>query len=879
MPRFTYKGPDGRTVTLDGATEPTEQELDQIFSEMDTPAPDSGGLWDSVKDTGMAVAGRGLDVLGRVTGTLNRLGVGAAHAVDETVDTLQGEQSVGQGLSDFGGKIKDTITPTGVGKWKDNTDFNKVLENQGVEEYLKSVLGDTGGDWATAGLGFVGDVALDPLRIGAVNKAVGSGIKALAKAPGQAIEAALPHMPNVVQKGADKISTAASQAFVPEYQKFSHLQGPKSELNLSDTIRLYESGQRHVGEESTDIARELFKSKEKNFFGRAKEVPVDQRSAFAHAIDQGKAVPTGLEDQAQTWKSMMDDVWKEKQVMGSTTKILGPDGERLWDAPREVLSKEKNYVPYFTKSKTDAEAVVGNAFNTKTRTDKARQGYDTLEEAVRHGNAPDDAREILATALTMHGRAKRTQQFLSNVGQEFGQKAPAAGTRKLNREGFSVSDQLWMQLKDKHFPEDLAGYLERSVKLWEQPQELDKLWKTGTKLFKGAATSVNLPHHATNFLGNTMNMYTRGGMSMPEIAKQMVRSYGVLGKGKKMPKIGKYGSDELTTMAKEFEIIGTSGQLRDLTEAGTSEALTNNFIFQSMRRLGTEKVEEPARLALWFDGIEKGLSPAQSAIKVKNTLLDYAELTPFERQVRDYAIPFYTWARKNPVVQFEGLMMDPKKFANIGDAENVLWNAQEDQVNQSVIPQDWVDRGMVPGPLTGDNGELVMQRLGLPQKDLNKLSDPVGMVMEGLHPLLKMPMEYYMNQKTMGGPVQTPSGFTTPSPIASAVSGLIPDALEQQIPEALQGYANVANVAGRPRQQDVASWVMSQVPTGLVGQLTKQTIDDPKAVGIDDSKLAELLMRLGGFTPRVLTGEQQKFEMQDRKAEHRRKMSKVVMDR
>lgn len=804
MPRFTYKGPDGRTVTLEGATEPSEQELDQIFSELDTPVPDSG-VWDSIKSGATAVTGRGLDVLGRITGTLNRLGVGAAHAVDEGLDVSQGEQSLGQGLSDLGGKLVDTFTPAGegisgklqnIGKWKDNTDFNKVLENQGVEEILKKHLGEKGGDWATAGLGFAGDVLLDPLRIGAVNKAVGAGIKAIGKAPGQAIDAALPYMPKVVQKGADKLGMAVNEAFVPDYQQFAKYQGANSELNLADQIRLHQSTLRHAEEGATDTAQKLFKTEKTNWANRPMDAPLADRTAFAHAMDQGTAVPKGLEPQAEQWKKIMDDIWQEKRLMGSTSKILGRDGQRLWDAPRETLGKVENYVPYFTKSAGDTEAVVGSAFRTTTRTDKAREGYETLEEAVRHGSAPEDAREILATAVSMHEKAKRTQQFLGNIGQEFGQSTAAAGTRQLNRKNFAVSDQVWMGLKDKYFPEDLAGYLERSVKLWEKPSEMDNLWKTATKVFKGAATSLNFPHHATNGLGNVMNMYTAGGMSTLDIGKQLPRSYGIIVMGKPMPKIGNYAPDELSRLAKEYEVIGTSGHLRDLTEAGTSEKIANNFLLQTARRAGTELVEEPARLALWMDGIEKGLTPAQSAIKVKNVLLDYAELTPFERQIRDYAIPFYTWARKNPVVQFQGLMMDPKKFANIGDMQNVAWNANEDQVNKTVIPQELIDRGMLPGPLTGDNGELVMQRLGLPQADLNKLADPIGMLMEGLHPALKVPMELYTNQRGGGGEVKTKSGFATPSPIASAISAVVPDQIEQMLPEALQGYANVVNVGG-----------------------------------------------------------------------------------
>lgn len=882
MPKFQVTGPNGRVLELDGPTPPTEQELDQIFSSLDAPGADPS-LWDRTKDMAGAIGGRSLDVLGRVTGTLNRLGVGAAHAVDETIDTLQGEQSVGQGLGDFAGKIKDTFTPVGeglsgklqnIGKWKDNTDFNQVLENQGVEEYLKSKLGDKAGDWATAGAGFVGDVLLDPLRIGAVNKLVGKGIGAAGDTVGAGVKLVTPQ----------KIQSAVKQAFVPDYADMAKFKGPNSEINLADQIRLHESRLRHAGEEAADFSHKTFSTGKTSWLGQDVALPMDKKVAFSHAIDQGRAVPEGMAKQETIWRDTMDQIWREKQEMGSTQKLFDAQGQRFWDGPRDIVSKEQNYVPRFTKSgKPDPEAVVGGIFRTKTRTDKVRDGYESLEEAVRHASAPEDAQVILETAMTMHGRAKRTHEFLNVLKQEFGQTAPSPGMRKLDRKAFAVSDLLWggnEGLGAKYFPEEMADYLERSVKLWEKPSELDNLWKTTTKIWKGAATSVNIPHHFTNMLGNVMNMYTRGGMDAGDIGKYMTRAYHALGNGgADMWRVAGLNADELKRLAAEYEIIGTSGPLRELTEAGTADKVLNNRVLQGMRKFGTARVEEPARLALWMHAIEKkGMTPAQAAIHVKDTLLDYAELTPFERTVRDYGIPFFTWARKNPVVQLEGLKMDPKKFANIGDFENVMWNANADQVDGMIVPPEQIERGMIPGPLAGENGALVMNRFAAPQKDLNKLVDPIGMLMEGLHPALKAPIELFTNVRGSGGPVETPSGFATPGAFASTVSALTPDQIEQRIPEALQGYANVVNVGGRPRQRDYASWLESFVPTGMYGSAVKSYSDDPMNVQPENVG-ASMLMRVLGLTPKAISPMDQKYALDDLKAEHRRKMSKIVMER
>lgn len=784
----------------------------------------SAGLGPS---TGMveepSILGRSLDVVQRIGNTLGRLGSSTAAIANEGVEAYQQGQSPVDFASDALGAVKDTFTPTGIGTFKRNDDFNKVLGTAGMDEgYLRS------------GLGFVGDVVLDPLNIGVVAKTVGK----VAKVPFTAINKATDVIP-----GINTAKNAVKESFViPKFAEHVNQNvGETAGLAYGDMKRLGESAQRAGGEHAEAFAE--------NFF---KDIKDPQKlSKFIHAQDRG--ISTGdaaLDALKPKWQQKMDELFQTQVDLD----LLDPSMKRA------------NYVPYQTKNLAprDMEAVVGAGVNATTDASKKREIFKTLQDAITKGGAEADPRKILATAITEVERAKATHEFLTDTVKAFGKESAVPGFKKLNTGNLKIGKALKEKIGTTYVPEKIANDLERAVVLWEKPSELDGLYKTGMKVWKSMATSINPGHHFTNFLGNVSNMFV-GGMDAKDIAKgymegaKIARAKTPEQAAKLFPKIGEYTSEQLYKAANKWEILGTSSMLGDLAEKGTKEWVANNPVFKGGRVIGTRYVEEPARVGMFLHEIRKGKTPAEAAIRVKDVLFDYSELTDAEKKLRDYAVPFYTWLRKNIPLQMEAIYKNPAKLEKMKDFQNMFWNANESAANENVISEKGQKAGFVP---TGTHdGMLTMNKINLPMMDLNKLTD-AGVLGDSLNPLIKLGIEGITGNKFFGGPVQKSTGLTTPAPAASLL-GLVANRV---LPESMQGYVTPAQANdGRNLQNDTMSWLMNAlIPTGVYGSTAKMSQgEDPMNPNLGAGREAGL--RMLGLTPDVISPIDQQFEVLGRK--------------
>jgi hypothetical protein len=203
--------------------------------------------------------------------------------------------------------------------------------------------------------------------------------------------------------------------------------------------------------------------------------------------------------------------------------------------------------------------------------------------------------------------------------------------------------------------------------------------------------------------------------------------------------LGKMGH-EFAEIAKQDTTLGKVGQAADA-------------VFATSRRVG-DVSDEAARLGMYKWARDKGMSPEKAAAKVRETLFDYTELTPAEQQVFKRMAPFYTWLRKNSEFQMKSFMKDPTKFNRIVRAQE---NAEDNvDMDSEIIPEYLKENLAIAVP-----GTNRIASLGLPAADLSKWTDPGKVAMDSLSPLLKVPMELGMNQKTFNGaPISNFEGET-----------------------------------------------------------------------------------------------------------------------
>ena len=143
----------------------------------------------------------------------------------------------------------------------------------------------------------------------------------------------------------------------------------------------------------------------------------------------------------------------------------------------------------------------------------------------------------------------------------------------------------------------------------------------------------------------------------------------------------------------------------------------------------------------------RGMSYDDAAQSVNRVLIDYGDLTPFERDVMKTIMPFYTWMRKNIPLQVQQMAYHPTKYAMIPKMQNALEDLSADF--ESIDEPDYFDyTTAVRMPFMSE--DIPLQRGGmpvyiapdLPYGDLNRLN--MKDMVSSMTPFLKTWVEIYM---------------------------------------------------------------------------------------------------------------------------------------
>ena len=106
-----------------------------------------------------------------------------------------------------------------------------------------------------------------------------------------------------------------------------------------------------------------------------------------------------------------------------------------------------------------------------------------------------------------------------------------------------------------------------------------------------------------------------------------------------------------------FQDLDYSAGIFDFNNKRLSNKYLNNLATRSGKAIG-RGIEDTSRIALYVDGIEKGLDPNDALSRVHQYLFDYTDLTHTELNLKNYS-RFYTWMRKNTALQARILTSTP----------------------------------------------------------------------------------------------------------------------------------------------------------------------------------------------------------------------------
>lgn len=330
-------------------------------------------------------------------------------------------------------------------------------------------------------------------------------------------------------------------------------------------------------------------------------------------------------------------------------------------------------------------------------------------------------------AVLAHGKEISRDLAFGRMLHELAQETLPNGTKMVVRAGDGVAPKGYQVVNSKtlgkfYAAPSVARQLEHTVTLLDDQESLHTLSRVAqgfTQLWRTQATSsllFGLGFQARNLFGNVFNMWEKG-FDDPAYFKDAnkLRSAVVSGSKKGMTwqaaiRASKLSGKEKRALAWMMEdgIVGSSFLRTDLKQAGVAvrrgQRWAQRFDPRSSESLITlnkpghelaQFIEDNSRMAMWLSEFAKTGSRKQATRAVKETLFDYGDLTKAERALKNWAVPFYTWQRKNLGLQLWALENAPGKIAALDRLRDEIAAAGPDTAGQE-IPGYARDANQIP---------------------------------------------------------------------------------------------------------------------------------------------------------------------------------------
>lgn len=592
-----------------------------------------------------------------------------------------------------------------------------------------------------------------------------------------------------------------------------------------------------------------------------------ERTAAERILRQGPEVPLTAADEAllaenTNLRKAIEGTQKQLYATSKTGEIsyfADPATVRLQPKGAvEVSTAAKNYVPNMQEigAQTGPYITGGRrSYAMKSALDKTVPFREALAnpELKTVGNMA----ELLQRRHMESVRALTETQLVRDYLGEFGSTVAKPGYTQFS-EAFIKQSKMPQELAEavagQYLPAAIVKDLERYQLRLADPTAMDNIFRQGTRLWKTMATTLRLPaHQANNFLGNIANMYAGGNMPAHQVvSKYWQASRALRNEAKATPEM-----QALIAEARQLGVIGEQagregieftgsamrGQktgLGQLMEGAYNPLNPDNEYYTYIRNVNQQVIEDPAKLALFLHERQLGKSAEQASVTVRKVLFDYNELSPRERQIRDF-VPFYTWTRKNIPLQLATLVENPSKISHQQQFLNLFreWSRLEGQapLTREDVRSYSEPSEMVLLPVQGREGSRVAVTTRLPFFDVNLLAP--GSVSEEvaqrINPLLTVPPSLLTGRDLLTG--------------QSLDREKMPNLPGRILPEALGGAAPIGP-RGALRQTGRQQMVTGLIPVPL-DPVLRAIVQNPETENV--SRPWDVAIRSFGLTPTVLS--------------------------
>jgi hypothetical protein len=326
-------------------------------------------------------------------------------------------------------------------------------------------------------------------------------------------------------------------------------------------------------------------------------------------------------------------------------------------------------------------------------------------------------------------------------------------------------------------PKDVYETLKRAYGMIDRPAPAIRLFKAVQRIWKAVTLGLSPTTVVRNNIGNLFNSFL--ALDKPSDVNRLIKMYNkahflVTKSGKKMPsfttktgriithdeiakQVQKYGLDQAMY---KYEVglkdeLGLGKALSGIEEASRKGAeRINKAILQRVNNYS----EKTAKVALFLEGVEKGLSYEDAAKRAFKYLFDYGDVpTRFKNSIAHF-FPFSRWLRFNIPLQVSNAMSFPSRAlfrAQMAGSKNRIGDREIDNRFQS----EWLeDTPKIKMPTRGDqeNPKFLLLEGIIPFYDINMVLRPIfkekkfesllDELVGAMTPLIKTPLELLTNR-------------------------------------------------------------------------------------------------------------------------------------
>ncbi len=615
--------------------------------------------------------------------------------------------------------------------------FSDVAEKLGVDNGI-----------AKFGLGFVGDVLLDPSTY--FGGAIAKGIIGTTKGA-----------TNVALKGVGKL--------VPEVETGLRMAG----TGLQDALgRAFQYGYKSSKGAREDVLTFLSKQ-ERNKLELASSnldrlgtgiLNPAQREELALKMIAGKRAEFTAREAGKTLEEA-GQIGRETALAGTTPEVAKVAEAQMVRSKEfaKTAGIENPYESYFPFIKNDKV----NKFLNETKGIRVgSEGYlKQFKNLLTNENLEKDVAKAFFTRESQILGDTNTRTFLNDFVKTYGKGLD---------EFKGVDDALkndYVLIKEKgNFGKEL-GYVPKydgaliRDSLSPEFQTINMLAKaTGfdavTSLFKRAVTGLFAPFHVRNFVsGNIQNFETLGIDALRPKNINVGRKIAyMMGKGEKVegefgkiikPFMDRFSGD--TFYNTDFNLALKNGsELKSLAGTFSKERIKETIKtaglgqeaipFKIARGIG-QFIEHQQKATAYVTALNQGKSVDEALKLAEVAGFDYRALTRFESQILRRIIPFYSFTRKNLELQLKTLGENPQRinqvlsfFENISDAGGLS------EEEKQALPDYLKEQLTVSFGKNKLGQPIVAGGFGTPIEQPGQVSS-LRKILSSLNPILKLPLE------------------------------------------------------------------------------------------------------------------------------------------